>query len=95
MSKNISLNVQRLKKQQQKTQSEDILNVMKDIGTLYEERKIPQFQTAENIYSKLLNAKTEKQRNSAFKQSDKIIEKHETKEPLRVKDYQKQNPLTK
>mgnify|MGYP003346093328 CR=1 FL=1 len=62
MSKNIALNVGRLKKQQQKTQNETVLTLMKDIGNLYEQRKIPQFQTAENIYTKLLNAKTQKQK---------------------------------
>ena len=52
------------------------------ILTLYNQAKISQVETAENIIIKLINAKTEKQRNSAFKQSDKITEKHETKEPL-------------
>ena len=45
------------------------------IITLYNQSKISQLQTAENIINKLITAKTEKQHKSIFKQYDKLIDK--------------------
>ncbi len=52
------------------------------IITLYNQGKISQLQTAENLIIKLTRAKNEKDLKSAFKQYDKLIGKSETKEPL-------------
>ena len=52
------------------------------IITLYNQSKISQLQTAENIIIKLITAKTEKQQQSTLKQFDQLIEKHKDKEPL-------------
>ena len=43
------------------------------IITLYNQSKISQLQTAENIIIKLITAKTEKQQQSAFKQYEKLV----------------------
>ena len=52
------------------------------IITLYNQSKISQVQTAENIIRKLITAKTEKQQKSAFKKYDKIVDKYKANEPL-------------
>ena len=62
---------------------------------LYNLGIISQVETAENNIIKLINAKTEKQRNSAFKQYDKIIDKHETKEPLSKRLFEKKEQRKK
>jgi len=82
MSKNILLNIKRLKKYQQKTQNENTLNLLKQVDKLYEERKIPQFQTAENISIKLVNAKTEKQKILSKNKAEALIQKYEQQKPL-------------
>ena len=50
--------------------------------TLYNQGKISQLQTAENIINKLITAKTEKEQKSAFKKYDKIVDKYKANEPL-------------
>ena len=55
------------------------------IITLYDQSKISQLQTAENMIIKLITAKTEKQQKSILKQYDKLIDKHKNKEPLNKK----------
>ena len=55
-----------------------VLNII----TLYTQGKISQVETAENIIIKLTGAKTEKQQTTVFKQYDKLVAKHESKEPL-------------
>ena len=52
------------------------------IITLYNQSKIYQLQTAENIIIKLITAKTGKQQKSTLKQYEQLIEKHKNKEPL-------------
>ena len=52
------------------------------IITLYNQSKISQLQTAENIINKLITAKTEKEQKSAFKKYDKIVDKYKANEPL-------------
>ena len=52
------------------------------IITLYNQSKISQVQTAENIIRKLINTQTEKEQKSAFKQYEKIVEKYKANEPL-------------
>ena len=46
------------------------------IITLYNQSKISQLQTAENIIIKLITAKTEKQQRSTLKHYEKLIEQH-------------------
>ena len=43
------------------------------IITFYNQSKISQLQTAENIIIKLITAKTEKQQQSAFKQYEQLV----------------------
>ena len=52
------------------------------IITLYNQSKISQLQTAENIIIKLITAKIEKEQNSAFNKYDKIVDKYKANEPL-------------
>ena len=52
------------------------------IITLYNQGKISQIQTAENIIRKLITAKTEKEQKSAFKKYDKLVDKYKANEPL-------------
>ena len=82
MSKAVLLNMNRLKKYQIQTQDDNILKLLKNVDTLYEERKIPQYQTASNISSKLVNAKTEKQKQSSIKKAEALINKYEALKPL-------------
>ena len=49
------------------------------IITFYNQPKISQLQTAENIIIKLITAKTEKEQKAAFKKYDKVVEKYEIK----------------
>ena len=63
--------------------------------TLYNQGKIAQLQTAENPILKLINAKTDKQLKSAFKQIDKVVDKYETKEPLNKRLVEKKQIKTK
>ena len=64
-----------------KTKGEATPKVNKII-TLYNQGKISQIQTAENIIRKLITAKTEKEQKSAFKQYEKIVDKYKANEPL-------------
>ena len=52
------------------------------ILTLYNQGKISQIQTAENIINKLTSSKTDKEQKSAFKKYDKIVDKYQANEPL-------------
>jgi hypothetical protein len=65
------------------------------IITLYNQGKISQLQTAENIIIKLTRAKNEKELKSAFKQYDKLVGKSETKEPLSKRLVEKKQVKTK
>ena len=53
-----------------------------NIITLYSQGKISQLQTAENMILKLVSIKDDKKQKSAFKQYDKLVNKHQSKEPL-------------
>ena len=64
-----------------KAKGEATVKVNKII-TLYNQGKISQIQTAENIIRKLITAKTEKEQKSAFKQYEKIVDKYQANEPL-------------
>ena len=52
------------------------------ILTLYNQSKISQVQTAENIINKLINNNTEKEEKKILKQYDKLINKYQANEPL-------------
>lgn len=64
-----------------------------NIITLCNQGKISQVETAENMIIKLTAAKTEKQQTSVFKQYDKLITKHETKEPLNKRLAEKKKKI--
>ena len=50
--------------------------------TLYSDRKIAQFTTADNLIRKLTTAKTDKEKTKAEKDYNKIYDKHKDKEQL-------------
>ena len=81
MSKTRERNVNYLLSLGRRAKGEATPKVSKII-TLYNQGKISQIQTAENIIRKLINTKTEKEQKSAFKQYEKIVENYKANEPL-------------
>ena len=59
----------------------------------YEDRKIAQFTTANNLIRQFITAKTDKQKTKANTAYDKIHDKHHDKEPLgqRMQEAKKEN----
>ena len=59
----------------------------------YEDRKIAQFTTADNLIRQFITAKTDKQKTKANTAYDKIHDKHHDKEPLgqRMQEAKKEN----
>ena len=64
---------------------------------LYEDRKIAQFTTADNLIRPFITAKTDKQKTKADNTYDKIHDKHRDKEPLgqRMREAKKENKKRK
>lgn len=81
-NKNMKLNINRLNKYQQRIQNINIKELLKNVSNSYVERKIPQFQTAENISIKLTSARTEKQIKSSITKAENLINKYEAQKPL-------------
>ena len=65
------------------------------IITQYGQGKISQLTTAENMIIRLKKATNEKQLKSAFKQYDKLVDKHKNKEPLSVRLTEKKEQQKK
>ena len=61
--------------------------------SFYEDRKIAQFTTADNLIRQFITAKTDKQKAKANTAYDKIHDKHHDKEPLgqRMREAKKEN----
>ena len=100
MSKNIKRNTRALhttydnyKNRLNQTTRDKIQNQI----NFYEDRKIAQFTTADNLIRQFITAKTDKQKANANKAYDKIHDKHQDREPLgqrmqKAKQENKRNP---
>ena len=100
MSKNIKRNTKALqttydnyKNRLNQTTRDKIQNLI----NFYEDRKIAQFTTADNLIRQFITAKTDKQKSKANNAYDKIHDKHHDKEPLgermqKAKEENKRNP---
>ena len=100
MSKNIKRNTKALqttydnyKNRLNQTTRDKIQNLI----NFYEDRKIAQFTTADNLIRQFITAKTDKQKIKANNAYDKIHDKHHDKEPLgermqKAKEENKRNP---
>ena len=100
MSKNIKRNTKALqttydnyKNRLNQTTRDKIQNLI----NFYEDRKIAQFTTADNLIGQFITAKTDKQKTKANNAYDKIHDKHHDKEPLgermqKAKEENKRNP---
>ena len=100
MSKNIKRNTKALqttydnyKNRLNQTTRDKIQNLI----NFYEDRKIAQFTTADNLIRQFITAKTDKQKTKANNAYDKIHDKHQDQEPLgqrmqKAKEENKRNP---
>ena len=100
MSKNIKRNTKALqttydnyKNRVNQTTRDKIQNLI----NFYEDRKIAQFTTADNLIRQFITAKTDKQKTKTNNAYDKIHDKHQDKEPLgqrmqKAKEENKRNP---
>ena len=100
MSKNIKRNTKALqttydnyKNRLNQTTRDKIQNLI----NFYEDRKIAQFTTADNLIRQFITAKTDKQKTKANNAYDKIHNKHHDQEPLgqrmqKAKEENKRNP---
>ena len=61
------------------------------ILTLYNQSKISNITTAENIIRKLINNNTEKEEKKILKQYNKLISKYESNQPLNIRLKQAKN----
>ena len=66
---------------------------IQNLISFYEDRKIAQFTTADNLIRQFITAKTDKQKAKANTAYDKIHDKHHDKEPLgqRMREAKKEN----
>ena len=69
---------------------------IRNVIDLYRNRKIAQFTTADNLIRNFINAKTDKQKQKANGQYDKVYQKHEEKKPLgeRMQETKEENKTT-
>ena len=69
---------------------------IRNIIDLYRNRKIAQFTTADNLIRNFINAKTDKQKQKANDQYDKVYYKHEERTPLgeRMQKSKEENKRT-
>ena len=70
---------------------------IQNLVNFYEDRKIAQFTTADNLIRQFITAKTDKQKTKANNAYDKIHDKNHDKEPLgermqKAKEENKRNP---
>ena len=73
--------------------TQDTRAKIQNLINLYEDRKIAQFTTADNLIRQFITAKTDKQKAKANTAYDKIHDKHHDKEPLgqRMREAKKEN----
>ena len=69
---------------------------IRNIISLYDDRKIAQFTTADKLIRTFINAKTDQQQQKANDQYNKVNEKHKEKKPLgeRMQRAKRDNKLT-
>ena len=96
MSKNISVTREHYKQPTTTTKTALTQPVRTNIQNLidfYEDRKIAQFTTADNLIRQFITAKTDKQKTKANNAYDKIHDKHHDKEPLgqQMREAKKEN----
>ena len=96
MSKNIKRNTRALQTTYDNYKNRLTQGTREKIQNLinfYEDRKIAQFTTADNLIRQFITAKTDKQKTKANKAYDKIHDKHHDKEPLgqRMREAKKEN----
>ena len=73
--------------------TQDTRTKIQNLINFYEDRKIAQFTTADNLIRQFITAKTDKQKAKANTAYDKIHDKHHDKEPLgqRMREAKKEN----
>ena len=96
MSKNIKRNTRALQTTYDNYKNRLTQGTREKIQNLinfYEDRKIAQFTTADNLIRQFITAKTDKQKAKANTAYDKIHDKHHDKEPLgqRMREAKKEN----
>ena len=96
MSKNIKRNTRALQTTYDNHKNRLTQGTREKIQNLinfYEDRKIAQFTTADNLIRQFITAKTDKQKAKANTAYDKIHDKHQDKEPLgrRMREAKKEN----
>ena len=96
MSKNIKRNTRALQTTYDDYKNRLTQGTRAKIQTLinfYEDRKIAQFTTADNLIRQFITAKTDRQKTKANTAYDKIHDKHHDKEPLgqRMREAKKEN----
>ena len=100
MSKNIKRNTRALQTTYDNYKnrlSQPVRTKIQNLINFYEDRKIAQFTTADNLIRRFITAKTDKQKTKANNAYDKIHDKHHDKEPLgermqKAKEENKRNP---
>ena len=100
MSKNIKRNTKALQTTYDNYKNrltQPVRTKIQNLINLYEDRKIAQFTTADNLIRQFIAAKTDKQKTKANNAYDKIHDKHHDKEPLgervqKAKEENKWNP---
>ena len=96
MSKNIKRNTRALQTTYDNYKNrltQDTRTKIQNLINFYEDRKIAQFTTADNLIRQFITAKTDKQKTKANNAYDKIHDKHHDKEPLgrRMREAKKEN----
>ena len=96
MSKNIKRNTRALQTTYDNYKNrltQDTRTKIQNLINFYEDRKIAQFTTADNLIRQFITAKTDKQKAKANTAYDKIHDKHHDKEPLgqRMREAKKEN----
>ena len=96
MSKNIKRNTRALQTTYDNYKNRLTQGTREKIQNLinfYEDRKIAQFTTADNLIRQFITAKTDKQKTKANTAYNKIHDKHHDKEPLgqRMREAKKEN----
>ena len=96
MSKNIKRNTRALQTTYDNYKNrltQPVRTKMQNLINFYEDRKIAQFTTADNLIRQFKTAKTDKQKTKANNAYDKVHDKHHDKEPLgqRMQEAKKEN----
>ena len=76
--------------------TEQLKQKIRNTISLYDDRKIAQFTTADKLIRNFINAKTDQQKQKASDHYNKVYEKHKEKKPLgeRMQRAKRDNKLT-